>query len=44
MQEDPTVSHPLVTLEHTRNARLACFSFVFVVEDQQWGRPVIRRQ
>jgi len=34
MQEDATVSHPLVTLEHPRNTRLARFSFVFVVEDQ----------
>ncbi len=44
VQEDPTISQPLMTLEHTRNPSLAGFSFVLVVEDQQWGRPVIRRR
>jgi hypothetical protein len=44
MQEDAAVPHPLVTLQRFDDPRLARYSLVLVVEDQQWGGPVLRRR
>jgi hypothetical protein len=44
MQEDATVSHPHMPLEHPRYTLLTGLFLMLVVEDQQWCRTVIRRR